>query len=108
MTATKSEARSRLLRQPKGFRDDFRCPGSKFDDSNSTEAPFTTDPDGYFRVHLSPALPPLVDRLWHPMDLALEQPQVVQAQAQIFILPASCRYVVISDIDDTIMYTGRR
>jgi phosphatidate phosphatase APP1 len=42
------------------------------------------------------------------MDLALEQPQVVQAQAQIFILPASCRYVVISDIDDTIMYTGRR
>ncbi|ANY82879.1 hypothetical protein BB934_32130 (plasmid) [Microvirga ossetica] len=71
-----------------------------------TEEPFTTDKDGYFRVHLSPPLPPPLDRLWHTMDLALEQPQVVQAQAQIFIPPASCRYVVISDIDDTIMYTG--
>jgi phosphatidate phosphatase APP1 len=30
----------------------------------------------------------------------------VQAQAQVFIPPASCRYVVISDIDDTIMKTG--
>ncbi|ANY82363.1 hypothetical protein BB934_29055 (plasmid) [Microvirga ossetica] len=71
-----------------------------------TEEPFTTDKDGYFRVHLSPPLPPPLDRLWHTMDLALEQPQPVQAQAQIFIPPASCRYVVISDIDDTIMYTG--
>ena len=71
-----------------------------------TEEPFTTDRDGYFRIHLSPALPPPDDRLWHTMDLALEQPQAVQAQAQIFIPPASCRYVVISDIDDTIMYTG--
>ena len=70
------------------------------------EEPFTTDRDGYFRIHLSPALPPPDDRLWHTMDLALEQPQAVQAQAQIFIPPASCRYVVISDIDDTIMYTG--
>ncbi|UVF22247.1 DUF2183 domain-containing protein (plasmid) [Microvirga terrae] len=70
------------------------------------EVPFTTDQDGYFRVHLSPALSLPDDRLWHTMDLALEQPQTVQAQAQIFIPPASCRYVVISDIDDTVMYTG--
>ncbi|WP_262270409.1 App1 family protein [Microvirga yunnanensis] len=70
------------------------------------EEPFTTDQDGYFRVHLSPALSVPDDRWWHTMDLALEQPQAVQAQAQIFIPPASCRYVVISDIDDTIMYTG--
>ena len=27
-------------------------------------------------------------------------------KAQIFIPPASCRYVVISDIDDTVMQTG--
>jgi phosphatidate phosphatase APP1 len=43
---------------------------------------------------------------WHTMDLTLPQPQAVQAQAQIFIPPANCRYVVISDIDDTVMYTG--
>jgi phosphatidate phosphatase APP1 len=40
------------------------------------------------------------------MDLALEQPQVVQARGQVFIPPEHCRYVVISDIDDTIMHTG--
>jgi phosphatidate phosphatase APP1 len=40
------------------------------------------------------------------MDLTLTQPHAVHAQAQIFIPPASCRYMVISDIDDTVMYTG--
>ncbi len=70
------------------------------------EETVTTDKDGYFRIHLSPALPPPLDRSWHTMDLTLPQPQAVQAQAQIFIPPASCRYVVISDIDDTVMYTG--
>lgn len=70
------------------------------------EGTFTTDKDGYFRVHLFPALPLPLDRSWHTMDLTLPQPQAVQAQAQIFIPPESCRYVVISDIDDTVMHTG--
>lgn len=70
------------------------------------EETVTTDKDGYFRVHLSPALPPLPDRSWHTMDLSLPHPHAVQAQAQIFIPPANCRYVVISDIDDTVMHTG--
>ncbi|KFG69288.1 phosphatase domain-containing protein [Microvirga sp. BSC39] len=70
------------------------------------EETVTTDKDGYFRVHLSSALPPPPTRSWHTMDLTLLQPQAVQAQAQIFIPPASCQYVVISDIDDTVMHTG--
>jgi phosphatidate phosphatase APP1 len=70
------------------------------------EETVTTDRDGYFRIHLSPALPPSRDRSWHTMDLTLPQPHAVQAQAQVFIPPASCRYVVISDIDDTVMETG--
>jgi phosphatidate phosphatase APP1 len=70
------------------------------------EETFPTDGDGYFRVHLSLPLPPPLDQPWHTMELALDQPHAVQAQAQIFIPPASCRYVVISDIDDTIMQTG--
>ncbi|MGF9758870.1 phosphatase domain-containing protein [Microvirga sp. 0TCS3.31] len=70
------------------------------------EGTFTTDKDGYFRVHLSPALPPPPAHSWHTMDLTLPQPHAVQAQVQIFIPPATCRYVVISDIDDTVMYTG--
>jgi phosphatidate phosphatase APP1 len=70
------------------------------------EETVTTDKDGYFRVHLSPALPPPLDRSWHTMDLSLPQPHAIQAQAHIFTPPASCRYVVISDIDDTVMETG--
>jgi len=70
------------------------------------EETFSTDQDGYFRVHLSPPVTPPLDRLWHTLDLTLDQPQPVQAQAQIFIPPAGCRFVVISDIDDTIMQTG--
>src|SRR5215210_5157195 len=71
-----------------------------------TEERITTDQDGYFRIHLRPQRSPAADRTWHVMDLALEQPQVVQAQGQVFVLPEHCRYVVISDIDDTIMHTG--
>ena len=44
--------------------------------------------------------------MWHKVELSLEQPQAVQAQAQVFIPPERCRYVVISDIDDTVMETG--
>ncbi len=70
------------------------------------EKTFTTDRDGYFRVHLTPCRSPLLDCSWHTMDLVLDPPHAVQAQAHIFIPPVSCRYVVISDIDDTIMQTG--
>jgi phosphatidate phosphatase APP1 len=70
------------------------------------EETVTSDQDGYFRAHLSPALPLPLDRSWHTMELTLPQPHEVQAQAQIFIPPVSCRYVVISDIDDTVMHTG--
>jgi phosphatidate phosphatase APP1 len=62
-----------------------------------------TDADGYFRIHLRPAQPPPDDRLWHPIALELLQPEPLRAQGELFIPPASCRYVVISDIDDTIM-----
>ncbi len=66
----------------------------------------TTDRDGYFRVHLQPRHAPPSEVLWHTIELSLEQPQAVQAQAQVFIPPERCRYVVISDIDDTVMETG--
>src|SRR5690349_20452354 len=66
----------------------------------------TTDRDGYFQIHLHPRDPPTSDRLWHDIDLALDQAPAVRAQGQIFIPFPRCRYVVISDIDDTIMHTG--
>ncbi len=70
------------------------------------EETVATDRDGYFRVHLTLREPPPPDCSWHIMDLALDQSHRAQAQAQIFIPPAGCDYVVISDIDDTVMRTG--
>ena len=66
----------------------------------------TTDQDGYFRVHSQLVTPPPADRLWHPMAIELVKPVRVQIEAEIFIPSASCRFVVISDIDDTVMETG--
>ncbi|WP_404381551.1 App1 family protein [Caenispirillum salinarum] len=65
-----------------------------------------TDRDGYFRIHLRLAEPVEDGREWHAVRLTLEEPEPVEAEAQVFIPPDHCRYVVISDIDDTIMYTG--
>jgi phosphatidate phosphatase APP1 len=66
----------------------------------------TTDRDGYFRVHLQPASPPPADRLWHEITIALLEPTAVVTAGEVFVPPAACRYVVISDIDDTIVETG--
>jgi phosphatidate phosphatase APP1 len=65
-----------------------------------------TDRDGYFRVHLEPAERPPLDRCWHPVELALEGRPGVQVQGEVFVPPQGCRFVVISDIDDTIIETG--
>jgi phosphatidate phosphatase APP1 len=65
-----------------------------------------TDPDGYFRVHLRPASTPPPDLTWHAIDLLLEEPEPVESQGRIYIPPPASRFVVISDIDDTVMHTG--
>ncbi len=70
------------------------------------EEQFTTDEDGYFRINLRPRLVPPADVLWHTVDISIQQPQAVNAKADVFIPSEQCRYVVISDIDDTIMKTG--
>lgn len=69
------------------------------------EQTVTTDADGYFRLHLTLPRPPPSDRLWHSLSLRLG-PSRVEARAQVFIPPARARFVVISDIDDTVMFTG--
>jgi phosphatidate phosphatase APP1 len=71
-----------------------------------TEQRITTDRDGYFRVHLRPAEPPPDGRLWHRVALELVEPARVAAEGLLFVPPESCRYVVISDIDDTVVHTG--
>ncbi|WP_207458254.1 phosphatase domain-containing protein [Azospirillum sp. SYSU D00513] len=65
-----------------------------------------TDRDGYFRVHLAFRDPPPPGRFWHAMHLRLEGEEPVEGEGQVFIPPEGCRFVVISDIDDTVMHTG--
>jgi phosphatidate phosphatase APP1 len=70
------------------------------------EQRLTTDRDGYFRVHMRPTRPPPAQRRWHAMELELVEPTEIVAAGEVFLPPANCRHVVISDIDDTIMETG--
>ncbi len=65
-----------------------------------------TDRDGYFRIHLRPRSMPDCDGPWYEVDLLLEADPAIPAKASVFIPPAHCGFVVISDIDDTVMRTG--
>jgi phosphatidate phosphatase APP1 len=70
------------------------------------EETVATDPDGYFRIHLRPATDPSPETSWHSVQLVLEASQVVEACGHVYIPPSASRFVVISDIDDTVMHTG--
>ncbi|MDQ0442140.1 App1 family protein [Methylobacterium persicinum] len=65
-----------------------------------------TDRDGYFRVHLHPQSLPEGDGPWHVVDLLLEADPVIPAQGSVYIPPRESGFVVVSDIDDTVMRTG--
>jgi phosphatidate phosphatase APP1 len=69
-----------------------------------------TDRGGYFFFELAPAAP-LTTTGWHSVELELVQNfrvrgQGVSATAQVLIPAASARFGVISDIDDTILWTN--
>lgn len=68
----------------------------------------TTDRDGYFDAHLTLDAPLAEDVSWHRAELHVvardEAP--LRTQAQVYIPPPETDLVVISDIDDTVMYTG--
>lgn len=73
-----------------------------------TEQRVTTDRAGYFRVHMRPTQFPAADGLWHQMELALVQPAAAATPVtgELFVPPRTTRFVVISDIDDTVVATG--
>ena len=70
------------------------------------ESVVTTDRDGYFRVEMAPGRPVPEDRLWHTLDIEMLSPGEVEAEVEVYIPPPAARMVVISDIDDTVMFTG--
>lgn len=67
-----------------------------------------TDDAGYFRVHLEVPGDVPIGAGWQSVALELDLPSggVATATAEVFAPPPSARFVVISDIDDTVMFTG--
>jgi phosphatidate phosphatase APP1 len=55
---------------------------------------------------MAPGTPPAADVRWHRLEIAMLAPARVAAAAEVYIPPAQSRFVVISDIDDTVMHTG--
>lgn len=70
------------------------------------ETVIRTDPDGYFRLDLDLPEPPPADRLWHQVAIRLDEPTTIEVEGDVFIPSDNCSFVVISDIDDTVMHTG--
>ncbi|WP_303908449.1 App1 family protein [Thiohalomonas denitrificans] len=73
-----------------------------------TEQWVSTDADGYFRIHLRPRQAPSTHQHWHRVALKLVQPfePESETEGQVYIPPDSARHVIISDIDDTVVFTG--
>ncbi|MBN1239412.1 MAG: DUF2183 domain-containing protein [Gammaproteobacteria bacterium] len=67
-----------------------------------------TDRAGYFRLHLRFEEPQQADGRWLRVPLCLELPSGRESTgtADVFVPPDDARFVVISDIDDTVMLTG--
>ena len=71
------------------------------------EGSFTTDRDGYFRIELRPEEPLDTDTRWHRVRLEVRRRgETATADGMVYVPPPSARLLVISDIDDTVMYTG--
>ncbi|MGE5296231.1 MAG: App1 family protein [Solirubrobacterales bacterium] len=70
-----------------------------------TEQRVVTDHQGYFRIRMDlPELPPS-DGLWRDMEIELVRPVKARVRGEFFVPPQTARFVVISDIDDTVMET---
>ena len=71
---------------------------------NGVQAEAVTDGGGYFTIDL--ALPaPVAHSGWHTVELALVD-TAIRAVAEVLIPPAGARFGIISDIDDTVLWTN--
>ncbi|WP_447926292.1 MULTISPECIES: App1 family protein [unclassified Vreelandella] len=72
------------------------------------ELSLVTDRDGYFDAHLpiEHALP--IDVSWHRADILVraEGQNPIRTSAEVYVPPPEADLLVISDIDDTVMFTG--
>jgi len=69
------------------------------------------DAEGFFDVTIEPQSPLPAEQLWHEVELELvaplrpEQPEPVRATGHILAAPPTAEYIVISDLDDTVVHT---
>ncbi|MHB0857099.1 MAG: App1 family protein [Anaerolineae bacterium] len=67
--------------------------------------------EGYFELWIEPTQP-LDDSIWQTVEFELVEPtsdrqdEQVRATGQVFVPPPDARFVVISDIDDTVVRTN--
>ena len=68
----------------------------------------TTDRDGYFDAHLPISTPLPVDVSWHRADILVhaEGHPPIRTSVEVYVPPPEADLLVISDIDDTVMFTG--
>ncbi|WP_332673287.1 App1 family protein [Aromatoleum sp.] len=75
------------------------------------DEPLVADAEGHFSVELSPAVP-LERSGWHEAELELVSPVPrsagVRVAAPVLVPPPTARFGVISDIDDTVVWTNVR
>jgi phosphatidate phosphatase APP1 len=74
------------------------------------ERDFVADSKGYFDVWIEPSQPLQKDRLWHDIELELIKPRYigtepVKTTATVMVPLLDAQFAVISDIDDTVVYT---
>jgi phosphatidate phosphatase APP1 len=77
---------------------------------NGVEQEVLTDSDGYFSVRIAPSQPVKTPG-WQTVELELVDPKLragnaIRAMAKVLIPPASARFGVISDIDDTVLWSN--
>jgi phosphatidate phosphatase APP1 len=85
-----------------GARVRARCAG--------TEQVVVADEEGFFEVDIRPKQSLAQDGLWQTVDLELLEPKpksggAVRATGEILVPLPAARFVVISDIDDTVVHT---
>jgi phosphatidate phosphatase APP1 len=76
---------------------------------NGTQQRLTSDRDGYFRFHMRLAQPALDSPSpWQTLPIHLAQTGATSpiAHGQILVPPPQAQRMVISDIDDTVIFTG--
>lgn len=70
-----------------------------------------TSEDGFFQMRFAPAAPLPGDQLWHEGTLDLLRPApndsgATRKTAALLVPPASAEFAVVSDVDDTVIYTN--